>query len=229
MKSTEQLVEFTPFTIETNLLSRRVRIVAAVPFGRKYMPRSGTQKSLDRAQEIYLTAAQLFFEKGFESTSVSDIADALNVTKAGLYYYFESKQELLFRIVTLGLDSVQNAVLDPAHFIDDPDERLRFIILNHARLAAEGNHAVIIISHEINALTFDQRVIVQNRRRDYFDFVRNTLIELQQQGKLRDMDITTATFTLFGMILWLPRWYRSGGKRPVDKVAKTFAIWRFAA
>ena len=184
------------------------------------MPRNGTKKSNDRAQEIYLTAAQMFFEKGFESTSVSDIADALKITKAGLYYYFESKQELLFRIVTLGLDSVQDKVLDPAHFIDDPEERLKFILLNHARLAAEGNHAVIIISHEINALTFEQQANVQKRRRDYFDFVRNTLVELQRQGRLLDLDITTATFTLFGMILWLPRWYRASGKLPVDKVCR---------
>lgn len=184
------------------------------------MPRNGTQKSHDRAQEIYLTAAQLFFEKGFESTSVSDIAAALKMTKAGLYYYFESKQELLFRIVTHGLDSVKDAVLDPANIIEDPEERLRFILMNHARLAAEGNHAVIIISHEINALTFDQRVNVQNRRREYFEFVRNTLVALNAEGKMRDLDITTATFTLFGMILWLPRWYRSSGKQPVEKVCR---------
>ena len=184
------------------------------------MPRNGTKKSLDRSQEIYLTAAQLFFEKGFESTSVADIADSLNLTKASLYYYFASKQELLYRIVSLGLDSVQDAVLDPAHNIDDAEERLKFIILNHARLAADGNHAVIIISHEINALTYEQQAIVQKRRRDYFDYVRSTLVELQQQGKLRKMNITTATFTLFGMILWLPRWYRSGGLLPVDEVCQ---------
>src|SRR3712207_149850 len=121
------------------------------------MPRNGTQKSLDRAQEIYLTAAQMFVERGFESTSLADIADTLKITKAGLYYYFESKQELLYRIVTLGLDSVKNEVLDPAREIADAEARLKFIILNHARLAAEGNHAVIIISHEINSLSFTQR------------------------------------------------------------------------
>jgi len=184
------------------------------------MAKTGTQKSVLRAQEIYLTAAQLFFERGFESTSVSDIADTLNITKAGLYYYFKSKQELLFQIVTTGLDNVKNEVLDPAHFIADPEERLKFIILNHSRLAAEGNHAVIIISHEINALTSEQRAIVQKRRRDYFDFVRNTLVELQRLGKIKEIDITTATFTLFGMILWLPRWFRSNGKLSVDKVCK---------
>jgi AcrR family transcriptional regulator len=184
------------------------------------MPRNGTQKSLDRAQEIYLTAAQMFVERGFESTSLADIADTLKITKAGLYYYFESKQALLYRIVTLGLDSVKNEVLDPAREITDAEERLKFIILNHARLAAEGNHAVIIISHEINSLSFTQREIILKRRRDYFEFVRDTLVELRKNERLYDVDITTATFTLFGMILWLSRWFRPNGKLSVEKVCQ---------
>ena len=184
------------------------------------MPKNGTQKSLDRAQEIYLLAAQLFVERGVESTSLSDIANALNITKAGLYYYFESKQELLYRIVELGLDNVKNEVLDPAREISDPEARLKFIILNHARLAAEGNHAVIIVSHEMNSLSFTQREAVLRRRREYFEFVRETLVEIRADDKLNPIDMTTATFTLFGMILWLSRWYRSSGKLSVEKVCQ---------
>ena len=184
------------------------------------MPKNGTQKSLDRAQEIYLLAAQLFVERGVESTSLSEIANALNITKAALYYYFESKQELLYRIVELGLDNVKNEVLDPAREIADPEERLKFIITNHARLAAEGNHAVIIVSHEMNSLSFTQREAILKRRREYFEFVRDTLVEIQADAKLNDIDMTTATFTLFGMILWLSRWYRSSGKLSVEKVCQ---------
>jgi AcrR family transcriptional regulator len=184
------------------------------------MPKNGTQKSLDRAQEIYLLAAQLFVERGVGATSLSDIANALNITKAGLYYYFDSKQDLLYRIVELGLDNVKDEVLDPARDIKDPEERLRFIILNHARLAAEGNHAVIIVSHEMNSLSFIQREAVLQRRREYFEFVRDTLVEIQKDKKLNEIDMTTATFTLFGMILWLSRWYRTGGKLSVEKVCQ---------
>jgi len=184
------------------------------------MPKNGTQKSLDRAQEIYLLAAQLFVERGVESTSLSDIANALNITKAGLYYYFESKQDLLYRIVELGLDNVKAEVLDPAREIKDAEARLKFIILNHARLAAEGNHAVIIVSHEMNSLSFTQREAVLRRRREYFEFVRETLVEIQTDAKLNPIDMTTATFTLFGMILWLSRWYRSSGKLSVEKVCQ---------
>ncbi|HQU86859.1 MAG TPA: TetR/AcrR family transcriptional regulator [Pyrinomonadaceae bacterium] len=184
------------------------------------MAKNGTQKSQEKAQEIYLRAAQIFFAKGYNACSLNDIAEALNITKAGLYYYVESKQSLLFEIINLGLDSVDNEVLEPARSISDAETRLKFIISNHARLCAGGNHAVIIISHETNELNFYQREAVLKRRRDYFDFIRNTMIELQTQGKLYDVDITTATFTILGMILWLSRWYRPNGTMSVEKVCE---------
>ena len=176
------------------------------------MAKNGTLKSQDKTQEICLTAAQIFFSKGYNATSLNDIADSLNITKAGLYYYFESKQDLLYHIINMGLDSVKNEVLDPARNISDAEERLRFIILNHSRLSAGGNHAVIIISHEDNELSFQQREEVLKRRREYFDFIRNTLAELKEQGKIKEIDLTTATFTILGMIIWLSRWFSPSGK-----------------
>ncbi len=184
------------------------------------MARNGTQKSLERAQEIYLTAAQIFFTKSFDSTSLNDVANALGITKAGLYYYVESKQDLLFQIMNLGLDRVKNDVLLPAQEIGDAESRLKFTILNHARLVAGGNHAVVIISDEISSLNFAQRENILTRRRLYFEFVRETLIELEKEGKLHKIDITTATFTLLGMILWLARWFHSSGKLSVETVCE---------
>lgn len=184
------------------------------------MAKIGTQKSQDRAQDIYQTAAQIFFTKGYNSTSLNDIADALNITKAGLYYYVESKQDLLYRIINLGLDSVQTEVLEPAREIADAEQRLRFIIYNHAKLSAGGNHAVIIISHEVNELNFNQREETLKRRRNYFEFVRQTLIELENEKKLQKIDLTTATFTILGMILWLSRWFIPNGKMSVEKVCE---------
>jgi AcrR family transcriptional regulator len=184
------------------------------------MTTKGTAKNQDKTQEICLTAAQIFFSKGYNATSLNDIADTLNITKAGLYYYFGSKQELLYRIITLGLDSVKFEVLDPARNISDAEERLRFIILNHARLSAGGNHAVIIISHEDNELSFYQREETLKRRREYFDFIRDTLAELKAEGKLREIDLTTATFTILGMIIWLARWFSPSGKMSVEKVCE---------
>ena len=184
------------------------------------MAKIGTRKSQDKAQDIYQTAAQIFFTKGYNSTSLNDIADTLNITKAGLYYYVESKQDLLYRIINLGLDSVQTKVLEPAREIVDAEQRLRFIIYNHAKLSAGGNHAVIIISHEVNELNFSQREETLKRRRNYFDFIRQTLVELENERKLEKIDLTTATFTILGMILWLSRWVIPNGKISVEKVCE---------
>lgn len=184
------------------------------------MAKNGTLKNQDKTQEICLTAAQIFFSKGYNATSLNDIADSLDITKAGLYYYVESKQDLLYRIINLGLDSVQEEVLNPARSIEDAEQRLRFIILNHARLSAGGNHAVIIISHEDNELNLQQREETLKRRREYFDFIRNTLAELKDSGKLEEIDLTTATFTILGMIIWLSRWFSPKGKMSVEKVCE---------
>jgi AcrR family transcriptional regulator len=184
------------------------------------MAKNGTEKSLYRTNEICQEAARIFVAKGYNATSLNDIAEALNITKAGLYYYVQSKQDLLYRIINLGLDSVKNEVLDPAREIKDAEERLKFIIYNHALLSAGGDHAVIIISHEVSALNFHQREEILKRRREYFDFIRNTLLELKNEGKLREIDLTTATFTLLGMIIWLSRWFSPKGKMPVEEVCE---------
>lgn len=184
------------------------------------MAKNGTQKSQDKAQEIYLTAAQIFFTKGYNASSLNDIAEAMKMTKAGLYYYVESKQDLLYQIIKLGLDNVKAEVLDPGREIAKAEERLRFIIINHSRLSAGSNHAVLIISHEVNVLSSDQRKEIVHRRREYFDFIRDTLVQLEAEGKLQKIDLTTATFTLLGMIIWLARWFSPSGKTSLENVCK---------
>ncbi|MEO6589814.1 MAG: hypothetical protein ABIP06_10965, partial [Pyrinomonadaceae bacterium] len=61
---------------------------------------------------------------------------------------------------------------------------------------------------------------VLQRRREYFEFIRNTLVQLESQGKLQNIDLTTATFTLLGMIIWLARWFSPNGKMSVENVCQ---------
>src|SRR6266850_4059339 len=91
-----------------------------------------------RRAEICRTAAQIFRERGYDATSVSDIARALGITKAGLYHYFESKEALLFEITAYGLDRVRDDVIVPVRAVRDPEERLRQLIVRHACIATQG-------------------------------------------------------------------------------------------
>ena len=85
-----------------------------------------------RRAEMCRISAQIFRDRGYDATSVSDIARALGLTKAGLYHYFESKEALLFEIMTYGLDRVRDEVAVPVRSIRDPEERLRQLIVRHA-------------------------------------------------------------------------------------------------
>jgi len=178
----------------------------------------------DRLAEICRVAARMICEKGYDATSMSEIASAVGITKAGIYHHIEGKRELLFAIMTYGMDSLYEQVINPALAIDDPELRLRTIITNHARLitsnsSPQGNNFVTIVVDETAGLMTAHRRKVDQRKRSYVDLIRRTLTELKDEGKLRDVDVTAAAFSLLGMIIWLSRWYDPRGRLTPDQVA----------
>ena len=173
-----------------------------------------------RLAEIYRTAAEIILRKGYDATSVNDIANALGMTKAGLYHYIHGKKELLFDIMNYGMAELDREVVTPARAIKDAGARLRFMIATHAMLVTRGQGAVTILVDEIPALTPAQNREITRRKRSYFDFLRNTLKQLKEEGKLLDVDTTAATFTLLGMVLWPSRWFRHDGALSSEHVAE---------
>ena len=158
--------------------------------------------------------------KGYEATSMNDIADAVGLTKAGIYHYIRGKENLLFAIMGYAMDMVDEDVIAPARKIADPEQRLRTIVERHARRILEVGGAVTIILEEMYALTPAHRRAITARKRAYFELIRRTLKQLANEGKLRDVNPTVATFCLFGMILWISRWYRrDGGLSPEEVLA----------
>lgn len=174
----------------------------------------------ERLAEIYRAAAQIILRKGYDATSVNDIANALGMTKAGLYHYINGKKELLFDIMNFGLDELDEEVVTPAKSIADASARLHFIIVSNARLVTRGQGAITILVDEITALTPEQNRKITRRKRAYFVSLRNILNQLKAEGKLQDVDTTAATFSLLGMINWLSRWYRQGGTLTEEQAAE---------
>lgn len=172
----------------------------------------------ERAGRIYRTAAQMIHEKGFDGTSMNAIAEAVDLTKPGLYYYVKGKKELLFSIMSFAMDLLEREVVQPARGHDDPQERLRTLIGNHARLLTHETGAVAILIDEDAGLSDAQKEEITGRKRAYFEFIRDTLEELKGAGRLHDVDTTTATFSLLGMLMWICRWYKTGGPRSADQV-----------
>ncbi|HKP85572.1 MAG TPA: helix-turn-helix domain-containing protein, partial [Blastocatellia bacterium] len=75
----------------------------------------------DRLSEIYRVAARIICEKGYDATSMSDIAEAVGITKAGIYHHIPGKKDLLFRIMNFGMDSLDEQVIAPAREVEDAE------------------------------------------------------------------------------------------------------------
>ena len=186
----------------------------------KTTKKSSTVLDRDRTIDIYSKAAEIFHEQGFDATSMSSIASAVDLTKAGLYYYIESKEDLLYAIMDFAMERLETIVIEPSRAIADPQKRLQSIITRHARLLTEDNKAITILTDEVDGLKPKHRKQILDRKRAYFELVRSTFDSLRAEGTLRDVNTTVAAFSLFGTLLWLPRWFRGEGELTGEQVVE---------
>jgi AcrR family transcriptional regulator len=173
----------------------------------------------DRRADIYKAAAKIICDKGFDAMTMNDIAQAVGMTKAGIYHYIEGKQNMLFAIMNYGMDMLDQGVIAPASQVEDAEQRLKAIIQNHANLITQGTNAITVLVDEVAGLSTAQRKKITQRKRVYFDFIRDTLEQLKVEGKLKDVDTTVSAFSILGMLLWISRWYRANGKLSSNQVA----------
>ena len=180
--------------------------------------RTTSESDPDRRAEIYRNAALIFHRKGYHATSINDIAAAVGLTKAGLYYYIKGKQDLLFAIMSFALDQLDEQVIEPARRHEDPETRLHTIVACHARLITQDSSALTILVNELEGLLPGDRTDIIARQRDYVEFIADTLAALRDDGKVVGLDPTVGAFSLVGMVLWISRWYRADGRLDGDEV-----------
>ena len=173
-----------------------------------------------RQAQILETAARIFCEKGFDKASMGDVADAVELTKAGLYHHIGSKEELLFEIMSYGMDLFEQKVLSRVMTIADPLERLRATLRGHVLLVIRDRpKEVTVILHESNALKGRYRDRINIRKKRYIHFLEKTFKELVKSGVARRVDPSVAAFAMLGMINWIYQWYLPGGRLNEDALA----------
>ena len=162
----------------------------------------------EKLQLILKASARIFAEKGFHHTSVRDIARATKMSLSGLYYYFTTKEELLYLIqercfVTL-LQHWEEA-LDPQA---DVRGRIRAFAENHLGFFLHNMPEMKVMAHEDESLTgdFQDKILVLKRR--YVKVLMDLLAELQKREGAKTIDLRVATFALFGMMNWIYTWYQ---------------------
>lgn len=166
---------------------------------------------------ILRTSARIFAEKGYHSTSMRDISRETNVSLAGLYYYCKSKEELLFLIQDNCFGRVLERLEERLLEANDAVEKLRLVIENHLSFFAANMAEMKVLSHEADSLAGEMHERVSGKKQQYTRLVRRILAEAQaQQDSRQKLDLTAATYALFGMMNWIYNWYDPRGKLSVN-------------
>lgn len=166
---------------------------------------------------ILRTAASTFADKGYHQASIRDISRATGLSLSGLYYYFSSKEELLFLIQDHCFGTILENLEELLTGVDEPRERLRLLIDNHLRFFVGNMKEMKVLSHEADSLSGEYRRRVNAKKKRYTDLCMEILAALSPAESTAAL--RTATFSLFGMMNWIYNWYRPDRDEPVDRLA----------
>jgi AcrR family transcriptional regulator len=162
---------------------------------------------------ILRTSARIFAGKGYHSTTMRDISRETQVSLSGLYHYCRSKEELLFLIQDNCFGRVLERLQERLQETAEPIEKLRLVIENHLSFFAANMAEMKVLSHEADSLAGEMHAHVSDKKQQYTQLVRQILSEAQQAqgGEAQKIDLTVATYALFGMMNWIYNWYDPRG------------------
>ncbi len=193
-------------------------------------PGNGSDSRFDRRlAEILSTAADVFYEKGYEGASMRDLSRRSGMSLAGLYYYFESKEKLLYLIQRHTFATVLDRLRERLPEADGPEEAVRIMIRNHIEYFVANMTAMKVLSHEADTLKNQYGQEIQSIKREYYRICVGLLEELRKSrlGKNapppRKNEHRTAVLSLFGMMNWIYTWYNPQVDPNSDELADQIA------
>ena len=176
---------------------------------------------------VLSNAARLFREKGFERTSLKEIAEACNMLPGSLYYRYNSKEALLVELMRRGIDLVTAEVESAYASSDDPVERLRLCINAHLRTLLVDSDAVYVLLFEWRALGPEAREEIIELRDQYESLWAGILETMIAQGVVRkNIDGRLLRLIGLGALNWVATWFDPNGAHSLDAIGDL--IWQIA-
>ena len=181
---------------------------ASIPPVARARRRALPQSRFDlRLTEILGHATDVFDEKGYAGASMRDLSRATGMSLAGLYYYFESKEKLLYLIQRHTFTTILERLKSRLDGVADPEQRIRVFIANHLEYFLANQKAMKVLSHEDEVLKNGFGAEIAGIKREY---VRTCvgLIEDFKHARGLEFSSRTAALSLFGMMNWIYTWYK---------------------
>ncbi|MCZ7575209.1 MAG: TetR/AcrR family transcriptional regulator [Ardenticatenaceae bacterium] len=177
---------------------------------------------LTRRDELLVSAAHLFCEKGYHATSMEDIARTLGILRGSLYHHIRSKEDLLIEIMTRGIGYLLELVRPIATSAQPADEKLGAMIRAHVLAITSHPDVLTVFLHELKSVSPERLPEVLALRDEYEQLVRSVIAGGIDEGVFRPVDVPLATFGLLGLVNWLYQWYKPGGRRKPEEIADQF-------
>ena len=179
------------------------------------------QRRAEKEDQLLEAATHLFKEKGYHSTSMQDLADAVGMQKGSLYYYIEGKEELLRRLMERA-NSFMAAQIDEIHASDlPPTRRLRWALETHAVTMMEHLNLVAVYLHEYRNLPPEQLAEALAVRKHYEEVLMQIVEDGIVSGAFRAVNVKMAVFGMLGMLNWTHQWFSPDGSLSSAEVATT--------
>ena len=159
-----------------------------------------------RLAEILTHATEVFCRKGYEGASMRDLSRESGMSLAGLYYYFESKERLLYLIQKHTFTTIVQRLKTRLETVTDAEARIRVFILNHLEYFLANQAAMKVLSHEDEALKNGFGAEIAAIKRQYYRICVGLLDELKRDHDLQ-FSTRLAVLSLFGMMNWIYTWH----------------------
>jgi len=176
-----------------------------------------------RTDQLLETATLLFKEKGYHNTSMQDLADALGMQKGSLYYYIDSKEELLRELLEQAT-SILGAQIDEIYAAElSPTEKLRRALENHGRVIMDHLNLVTVYLQEYRSLSPERLTEALATRKHYEQRLMQILEDGIASGEFRPVDVKMTVFGFLGMLNWTHQWFNPDGTLSSTQIAAMLA------
>jgi len=186
----------------------------------------GTQRH-ETAQIILNEANELFYSKGYEKTSMREIAERVGISKAAMYHHFENKEEILYTLCTQGGEmmdeSMQRAIFRNESSGASIRDQLTDILFDYTTTYLQHKNFNKILLHDIESLPEEKKRVIQGYEKGNVHRLMNYLNRMMERGYMRPCELTTLTFTVFASVHWLYFWFNPDGELSLRQVVENIS------
>ncbi len=176
------------------------------------------QVRMSKREAVLRTAVQIFNEKGYQASTLDEVAERLNVTKPTLYYYVKNKEEILYECVRIGLTMLQEAIHEVGSSGGSAVDKLTAAMRKYTEIVTMDFGMCVIRVGE-DPLPPDSKLKIRGIKAAIDLEFRELIIQGIAEGSIRPCDPKIAAFTIAGAISWIGRWYQPNGDLSVNEIA----------